>query len=384
MRFMLSAAAIAALTLLTPINATARGPEHDHSAQEPAKPQITLRIGDKAPTLEGAAWLQGEPVSSWQNGTVYILDFWATWCGPCIKTIPEVNALHGEFKDKNVRVIGVAIWPQDGMVPTAEFVKQQGEKMSYGIAEDNKSGAVATAFMTASGQQGIPTVMIVNRDGRLAWLGHPMMGMRKALDQIIAGTYDVDAAAAKQKKDIETEEKAEPLLMEANTLAAAGKWEEALAKVDALIELGYQPAQLTLARAQVMMGQLNKFDEAYTYLGKALDGPLGEEPMLLNQLAWFIAAAPELPKRDLPLARRAIEKANTLTGGKDAPILDTYARVLHAQGEHAKAAETVGKALELADESMREEMQESLDVYKAAAEKTKAGGAEPADASGSK
>src|SRR5438876_8031237 len=67
----------------------------------------TLNIGDRAPALKIDKWVKGEPVTEFQTGKVYVVEFWATWCGPCIKSMPHNTEVQKKFKDKGVTVIGV-------------------------------------------------------------------------------------------------------------------------------------------------------------------------------------------------------------------------------------------------------------------------------------
>ncbi|MBE7172212.1 MAG: TlpA family protein disulfide reductase [Williamsia sp.] len=71
-------------------------------------PFASLHLGDPAPPLRVREWLKGTPVQRFEKGSVYVLEFWATWCIPCKAAMPRLSALAREYKDK-VHVIGVDI-----------------------------------------------------------------------------------------------------------------------------------------------------------------------------------------------------------------------------------------------------------------------------------
>src|SRR5262245_45990939 len=75
----------------------------------PAVPQATLKIGDKAPALAIDKWVKGTPVKAFEPGKTYVVEFWATWCGPCVATMPHISELQSKYKDK-VTFIGVNVW----------------------------------------------------------------------------------------------------------------------------------------------------------------------------------------------------------------------------------------------------------------------------------
>jgi thiol-disulfide isomerase/thioredoxin len=158
-----------------------------------------LTVGDNAPKLQVAKWVQGQPVDGFEAGKTYIVEFWATWCGPCRASIPHLNELHEKFKDKGIIVIGQDVWEQDEST-VAPFLKTMGEKMTYRVALDDKSsqkdGAMALTWMKAAGQNGIPTAFIINKQGRIAWIGHPMTLNEKLLDDVLSDNYDLTKAAA--------------------------------------------------------------------------------------------------------------------------------------------------------------------------------------------
>src|SRR5687768_7019611 len=69
-----------------------------------------LMVGHPAPKLQVSKWVQGEPVKEFERDKAYIVEFWATWCGPCITSIPHLNEIHNKFKDKGLVVIGQDVW----------------------------------------------------------------------------------------------------------------------------------------------------------------------------------------------------------------------------------------------------------------------------------
>src|SRR5437868_8519116 len=90
-----------------PAAATPAAAQPAAPADKPAdKPAITLKAGDKAPAIKADKWVKGDAVTGFEKGKVYVVEFWATWCGPCKESIPHLTALQKEHKD--VTIIGVA------------------------------------------------------------------------------------------------------------------------------------------------------------------------------------------------------------------------------------------------------------------------------------
>lgn len=61
-----------------------------------------LNIGSAAPQLRVRAWLKGTPVTKFEKGKVYVMEFWATWCHPCKVAMPHLSALADKYRDKVV------------------------------------------------------------------------------------------------------------------------------------------------------------------------------------------------------------------------------------------------------------------------------------------
>ena len=95
------------------------------------------------------------------HGKVTILNFWATWCGPCRKEIPDLDAIHTEYSGKGVMVLGVSVdRGPDVLDEVAAFVSNH--KMSYPVVIDN--GELEQLFGNI---RAIPTTFIIDREGKI-------------------------------------------------------------------------------------------------------------------------------------------------------------------------------------------------------------------------
>ncbi len=165
-----------------------------------------LDPGDPAPALNPAKWLKGAPITGFEKGKVYVVEFWATWCGPCKANIPHLTELSHQYKDR-VSITGVSIWessdPTDSsyIKKVEKFVESEGDKMDYTVAVDGPQSDVAKAWMTASGEKGIPASFIVGKDGRIAWIGYPA-SLGDALDKVLADKFDVAAEKSRRDTDL--------------------------------------------------------------------------------------------------------------------------------------------------------------------------------------
>jgi len=329
----------------------------------------TLTLGDQMPDIEGdAVWLQGSPVSEFEEGKVYVLDFWATWCGPCIASIPHINEISKKYEDQGVTVIGAAIWPRSGMTPTDEFVDERGDGMRYPIAEDI-DGKLARKYMDATGSAGIPTIMIVDQKGRLAWKGHPMAGFDDALASVVAGEHDIDKA----KQIAEREAKSEQHLQAAQQRAGQGDWEGAVEEIEKIIALEIPTSgYYKLVKFQLLAAepQANQPERANAYAKELLESEMAEDVEMMASLAGYIVAAPIAEgHRDLDLAMRAAQNAVKHASETDFIAHASHAAVLGAQGKNKEAVEAQEKAIASAKAANQpeavKELEAALDQYKA-------------------
>ncbi|MEI7985724.1 MAG: TlpA disulfide reductase family protein [Armatimonadota bacterium] len=160
--------------------------------------------GSPAPKLEIKTWVKGEPIKAFNPNKTYVVEFWATWCGPCIESIPHLTELAKKF-DKT-RFIGVSILEDNQDKRVQDFVAKMGAKMEYSVAYAGNKTGMAKSWMDSAKQNGIPFAFII-KNNTIMWIGHPDY-LEKPLTEVLAGTFDVRAAREKFDKVVARQEAA--------------------------------------------------------------------------------------------------------------------------------------------------------------------------------
>ncbi|MBN8459909.1 MAG: redoxin family protein [Verrucomicrobia bacterium] len=317
----------------------------------PAAAAPALKVGDPAPAIKVGKWFKGQPVEKFDPSQVYVVEFWATWCGPCKKNIPHLTELAKKYEGK-ARILGISIFEpektdhQKRLDLVGKFVTAMGDKMDYIVAADDNDGFMAKNWMEAAGEQGIPTAFIVGKDGRIAWIGYPWQGMDENLAAAVAGTLDMEAMkadAAKRQREKDEKAAVSALFKPAQELQAQGKTQEALAALDQLeaahpelaggiggmrfrLLLSTDGAAACREARRLLEGPLKNNHNALYTMTRDLTEPAG-----LTNIDWEVPVA---------LATRAVELSNGAPN-----TLFVLAHAYYRKGDFAKAVATAEQAV---------------------------------------
>lgn len=147
-----------------------------------------LTIGDSTPLLRVREWIKGTPVEKFEKGKVYVVEFWATWCRPCIAAMPHLSALAEKFRNK-ITILGIDIYENKtpSLAKVKAFVESTGHRMDYHVAASD-SNFMEVDWLVGTGEKdnGISRSFVVNAQGRLAWIGYP-----KDLEEVLPGIVTI-------------------------------------------------------------------------------------------------------------------------------------------------------------------------------------------------
>jgi thiol-disulfide isomerase/thioredoxin len=362
-----------------PAGAPAETDAAEASAEQ--EPSEGMTIGDVAPALDVSDWVQDgggkwEHVTAFKPGNIYIVEFWATWCGPCIASMPHISELQEKYADKGVQVVSVSDEPLETVTKflkrTVPKEEEDEEERTYADVTANyclttdPDGSVHKDYMEAASQNGIPCAFLVGKDGKVEWIGHPME-LDEVLAAVVDDAWDRDAFRAK----FEAEQKLQREMSGILQLASAGDVKGANAKVDALAkELGDDGAEsIKQIRLQIDLMAFRtavaKEDAAAVELMPRLIEGFGGSPAAVGQVVSQVVShtigggkvSDELRAASISALEGALKNE---PGQYEAPLMMLIARLEENGGNKDAAIEWMKKSLEVAPEAYREQLESYL------------------------
>jgi thiol-disulfide isomerase/thioredoxin len=127
----------------------------------PSRAQMALvKLGQPLPTL-ALNYMGKQPELT---GKPLLVEFWATWCPPCRKSIPHLNEIYAKYKTQGLEIVGIT---DEDEATVKKFEKQI--PMDYSVAI-NTPESIYQQF----GIKAIPTAFLVDKEGKIVWTGHPL------------------------------------------------------------------------------------------------------------------------------------------------------------------------------------------------------------------
>ncbi|MCG2612944.1 TlpA family protein disulfide reductase [Terrimonas sp. NA20] len=155
--------------------------QEDAGAMDVMKYQEQL-LGTEAPPLTITDWLQNIPADTNFTGKYKVLEFWATWCLPCLKAVPHMNKLQEKMKGENIVFVSVGY-------ESAEKVKATLEKVSFEtiVVSDQTRSIHRGLGIQYKGTTPLPRTVLIDDKNRIIWYGTPKKLTEKMLRRFVKG-----------------------------------------------------------------------------------------------------------------------------------------------------------------------------------------------------
>ncbi len=320
-------------------------------AQTPEK----LDVGDPAPAISYSKWLKGKEFKAFDPNHIYVMEFWATWCGPCKGAMPHLTTLQKQY-DGKITFVGVNVWEKVGKdqsyetaVPAVEkFVKGNDTNMGYTVFVDDKDQSMATKWLRAAGQNGIPASFVV-RNSHIIWIGHPSE-LDSIIPKVLDGSYDMNKFKEKADKAAQkTREQNEAMMAIFNPIKdalAAKDHKKAFELMDkAVAQKPDFKIPMDLLKFTTLLNDVDEkqaiafaaeFQKQYKTAPSIILGEVSKSEKLSGET--YLWAAENFGS--------TAEVTNPL-------IFDALATCYSRAGQYAKAVDNQSKALEIAEKALK-------------------------------
>lgn len=334
-----------------------------------------LGIGSTAPSLDIEHWVQDgngffKPVKDFEDGKVYVVEFWATWCGPCVASMPHLAELQNKYRGRGVQIISVSdedLEEVNGLLEREN--EEEGKTFSditsaYSLTTD-PDRSVHKDYMDASNQQGIPTSFIVGKTGKIEWIGHPME-LDEPLEAVVSDKWDRE----KFKQMHIAQENFQKAMQKISMLAGAQKFDEALKVAEEQIktvEVDAIKQQWISIRHSLKLSAGQVDDDVLEYFRSQLADMKGN-PISIARFGYSLCGVIEGGGKAGPLAEDAIEalqgELKDVDEEAQAFLLNTLAKLYECTGKIEQAIKAQQQAVDASEGRQQKRLQQYLDELK--------------------
>jgi len=324
-----------------------------------------------------------KPVTEFEKDKVYVVEFWATWCGPCIASMPHLAELQNKYRGNGVQIISVS---DESLDEVKDLLGKKNDELGKTFAEITAPYSLTTDpdrsvyddYMTAAMQEGIPTAFLVGKTGIVEWIGHPVE-LDEPLAAVVAGNWDREAF----KKEMVAQQNMQENMQRLSMLASAGKFAEAIELVEAQVKVATTDASkkqwVEIKHSLKLSGGLLD-DESIAFFRKQVESLKGD-PYGLARFSFNVYGQAQQGVDVKPLLGFVMEAVDAATKNVDPqmkPLMfNTLAMLASEAGDLKKAIAAQQAAVDgTDDERQKKRLMIMLDELK-----QKAAGGNDSDAS---
>ncbi len=360
------------------------------AASAPEEEEVPpMTIGSPAPSLDIENWIHdGEgrfpKVTDFEPGKVYVVEFWATWCGPCIASMPHIVELQNKYADRGVQIVSItredvetvnaflerevrqsSRHSDDDKVAEDETGEDESEEepapltyreltKSYCLTSD-PDASTNDDYMKAAKQNGIPCAFIVGKDAKIEWIGHPM-SIDDALEQVVSDSWDREV----YREEFAAKQEARAVITQLSKLLRSKKEDEAIELIDDYIANGKSESSKTQLKSIKLSMLMTRVKTAQAAANRAASEMLADDSLDasgVNQIAWSVYEMSRQNQANknavLKMALEATQSAVADAGTNAVFLMDTIAHLQYQLGDREAAVKTQRAAVEAATPEVR-------------------------------
>ncbi|RUY59637.1 TlpA family protein disulfide reductase [Mesorhizobium sp. M7A.F.Ca.CA.001.13.2.1] len=259
---------------------------------------MELRMGSPAPAIKVENWLRGEPLTSLRPGKVYLVEFWATWCRPCVHAMPHLIELQEKYKDSGFEIIGVAACEKAATADEARtnvdaWLTEKFPNLNYRTAFDC-TGEMKKLWLEPSSSFGIPTSFVVDRDGHIAYIGHPAP-LDDVLPKVLNGSwrssYEAKAVDAKRISRVRESSLSQPIYAKLGPAMQDEDWAAALLAIEEGLAVMPDSFDFRRVHADILLHKLRDIKTGLPLMRELVEDAINKK---FEAMSWVVMALNQL------------------------------------------------------------------------------------------